>query len=92
MLAIVAEPDAAHDALVLESVDQVHVQRARDVGVEDGKPICLDLLTVRRQLLEVQLRKGISHIEDSLPVVGGGVPDLGRCRSSRVGVRDRLAH
>jgi hypothetical protein len=25
-------------------------------------------------------------------VVGGGVPDLGRCRSSRVGVRDRLAH
>jgi hypothetical protein len=25
-------------------------------------------------------------------VVGGGVPDLGRCRRSRVGVRDRLAH
>ena len=64
VLAIVAEANAADDALVLQSVEQINVKNPWNLRVEDGEPIRLDLLLVVREALEVQLCQCISNISN----------------------------
>lgn len=79
---------------MLESVDEINVQNARDAGVEDGKPVRLDLLLVGWQPLQVELCKGVADVDiwHATALLRNWVPNLGRRRSSGVGVWDRLAH
>ena len=55
VLPIVAEAHAADDALVMERVNQINVQQARDLLVEDTDPIVASLLVVGRDLVDVEL-------------------------------------
>ncbi len=54
-----AEPHAADNALVLEGVNQVHIQNSWHGLVEDGPPVVPDLLDVARQALRVEIAQGI---------------------------------
>lgn len=53
ILSVVAEADTADYALVLQGVEEVHVENAWHAGVEDGEPVVGDLLLVRWQALKV---------------------------------------
>ena len=68
-----AESNAAYYTLVLECVNKIHIKDTRHQWVEDGEPICLDLLLVSRQTLKIQFRQSISNTELSSSVVGGRV-------------------
>lgn len=86
VFAIVAEPHAAHYAVVVERVDQIHVQRARDLFVEDADPFIAGLLVVRGDLVKVELAQDAPRLGMMVhaAVVGRGVADLGRLGRARV--------
>lgn len=92
VLAVLAEADAANNAVVLQRVDQVDVENALDLGVEDGMPVAASLLVVGGYGVEVEFtesvadrrrRAGAPHAS----VVGGRLVDLRRLSAARV--RDR---
>lgn len=83
---VVTEPDTADDTLVLQGVEKVDIEHARDLGVEDGEPISFDLFLMCWETLQIQLRQGISDSKLRTVLVGRRVADLGRCRRPRIGV------
>jgi hypothetical protein len=83
---VVAESDTAYNALVLEGMDKIHIEDAGYHGVKNSKPICLDLLLMSWQALEIQLSKRISNTELSSSVIRDWVSDLWGCSRSRVWV------
>jgi len=88
VLAVLAEADAAHDALVRERVDQIHVERARHRLVEDDEPVVARLLEVGREALHVQVAEGVAGVGHLQTGVGGRVRGhLGRL--ARAGIRHR---
>jgi hypothetical protein len=46
IFSVVAEADAAHNTLVLKSVDKINIKYAGYLRVEDSKPVRLDFLLV----------------------------------------------
>lgn len=60
VLAVVAEPDAADDALVGERVDQVDVEDALDLRVEDGIPVVARLLVVRCHGVDLEVAQRVA--------------------------------
>ena len=63
ILSVMTESNTAHDTLVLESVEKIHIQYARNLGVEDREPIGLDLLLVCWETLKIQFCQSISDSE-----------------------------
>lgn len=59
VLAVHAESDAADNAFVGQSMDQVHVQNARYRRVEDHKPIVSSLLVLRRKTLDIKVSERV---------------------------------
>jgi hypothetical protein len=59
VFAVVAEADAADDALVNQRVDELNIQHARNVLVEDGEPVVARLLGVGRKAVRVQVAQSI---------------------------------
>lgn len=80
VLAVVAEADAADDALVGEGVDEVDIEDALDLGVEDGVPVIAGLLVVGGDSVNLEVAQGVSHGggTGAEAVVGGGMADLRR--------------
>lgn len=74
-----AESDAADNALMLKGVDEINIKHTRHFWVENGKPICLDLLLVCGETLKVQLRQCIANSVVELGVLASNLMarDLG---------------
>lgn len=92
VFAVMAETDAAHDALVFESVHKVHIQHARDLLVEDDKPVVACLLDMRRQTVRIEIPQSIVH---DWAWVGRHWASMIRCRvvlDLRGGTRARIRH
>lgn len=60
ILAVVAEANAANDALVGERVDQVDIQDALHLRVEDGIPVVARLLVVRRNGVDFEVTQRVA--------------------------------
>lgn len=93
ILSIGAEPHTAHNALVLEGVEQIHVENARHVGVEYDKPVISRLLGVGGKTLNVEIAQRVRRLRrwprwrvlhDPRVVRGRVVGDLRRLSRSRV--------
>lgn len=95
ILAVGAEPNTADDAFVLQGVDKVDVEDARDSLIEDDPPIILHLLNMVREALWVQVAqrvvrdgRGASGMLSHARLVGGGmVRNLRRLAGPIVGDR-----
>ena len=61
VFAVMAETNAAHDALVVKGVHEVDIQHARDLLVEDDKPVVACLLHMRRQTVRIEVPQSIVH-------------------------------
>lgn len=91
-----AEANAAHNALVGQSVDQVDIQYTADTGIEDGEPILTLPLEPLVNVLRIELRQGVSNVRCrggegirgfvELPGGRSGARDLGRSGVGRSGV------
>lgn len=60
ILAVVAEANAANDALVGERVNQVDIQDALHLRVEDGIPVVARLLVVRRNGVDFKVAQRVA--------------------------------
>lgn len=65
-----AKSHAADDAIVLEMVDKLDIQHARNFGIENGKPVLTLFLMGRRDLVEVEFTQVIEVSKAN--VFGGG--------------------
>jgi len=61
ILAIMAEPNAAHDTLVVERVDKVYIQNTLDLGVENRIPILSSLLVVRGHRIDFKIAESVAN-------------------------------
>lgn len=59
IFAIHAEPNTAHDALMCQSMDEIHVEHARYRRVEDKEPVVSSLLVLGWQTLNIEITKSI---------------------------------
>lgn len=88
IFAVVAESDAADDALVGERVDKVDVEDALNLRVEDGIPIAARLLVVRRHRVHLEIAERIAHRRHARATHAGMVrsrmADLGRLGVARI--------
>ena len=94
VLAVVAEAHTAHNTLVREGVNQVHIQHPRDLLVEDAEPVVARLLRVGWEAVRVEIAEGISDwralgCHDAATVVRRWVANLGGL--GRAGEWDRVA-
>jgi hypothetical protein len=95
ILAVMTEPNAAHDTFVCQGVDQIDVKHAGDAVVEDGKPVVARLLSRGRQTVGIQIAEGIAYRGTGrrgvrpadASMVRRGVADLGRLGGTREGDR-----
>lgn len=58
---VLAEANAADDALMGQVMNQIHIESAADVGVEDGMPVIALALEVGRELVGLILRKLVAN-------------------------------
>lgn len=92
VLAIHAEANAAHNALMGQSMDQVDIQHARDGRVENHKPVVASLLVLRRKALNVQVSQRVGgrrlvRVGHSSVVggrMGADLRRLARARGARI--------
>lgn len=89
VLTIVTEPHAAHNAFVAEGMDQVDIQNALHLGVEDGIPVVASLLVVGSHSIDLEIAEGVTNGRSArtthASVVGSGMADLRRLGVAGIG-------